>query len=255
MTITLSIVSHGQGAMIRHLFADLRRLDLRDVEIILTVNIPEDTDWIDDDADLPVRIIRNPTPLGFGANHNQAFTHSTSDVFVVVNPDIRLHNAGFLALAGTLAAPAVGACAPLVIDADGHVQDSARRFPTLGRLLRRAMASRSAPDYPTDAERDVDWVAGMFILFRRDVYQQVGGFDEGYFMYLEDADICRRIHAAGYRVLWSPGVSVIHDAQRASRRDLRHMRWHLASMLRFLFLPAARTGSMQQAMGPLADAD
>lgn len=248
MIITLSVVSHGQGAMIHHLFTDLRRLGLRDIEIILTLNIPEDTDWIDDGEDLPVRIIRNPTPLGFGANHNQAFAHSTGQVFVVVNPDIRLRDAGFLTLVSKLVAPAVGACAPLVIDADGHVQDSARRFPTLGRLLLRKMVSRSEPDYPTGAERDVDWVAGMFILFRRDVYQHVGGFDEGYFMYLEDADICRRMHAAGYEVLWSPGVSVIHDAQRASRRDLRHMRWHLASMLRFLVLPAARTGSVRQAM-------
>ncbi|MGH8765371.1 MAG: glycosyltransferase, partial [Burkholderiales bacterium] len=80
----------------------------------------------------------------------------------------------------------------------------------------------------------VDWVAGMFMLFRSDAFRAAGGFDESYFMYYEDVDICRRIGAAGRSVTYNPAAEVIHAAQRASRRKPRLALYHLASALRFL---------------------
>ena len=75
----------------------------------------------------------------------------------------------------------------------------------------------------------------MFVVFRREAYQEVGGFDDRrFFMYLEDADICRRLAREGWKVLVNPNVQVIHMAQRASRRNLKHMRWHITSAFRFL---------------------
>ena len=75
----------------------------------------------------------------------------------------------------------------------------------------------------------------MFLLFDAAAYRSVGGFDERYFMYLEDADICRRLWSKGRRVLAAPSVSVVHDAQRASSYNLKHMYWHGISMVKFLF--------------------
>jgi GT2 family glycosyltransferase len=105
------------------------------------------------------------------------------------------------------------------------------------RVLRRIFGQRLRPDYSLDGDVPfaVDWAAGMFLLFDSAAYRSVGGFDERYFMYLEDADICHRLWAKGRRVIAAPSVSVVHDAQRASRRSLKHMRWHGASMARFLF--------------------
>jgi GT2 family glycosyltransferase len=80
----------------------------------------------------------------------------------------------------------------------------------------------------------VDWVAGMFIVFRSDAFRSVGGFDERYFLYYEDVDICRRLGAAGASVIYEPGAEVIHDARRASRRELRRAVHHLSSAVRFL---------------------
>jgi hypothetical protein len=74
----------------------------------------------------------------------------------------------------------------------------------------------------------------MFMLFRSDAYREVGGFDERFFLYYEDVDICRRLLARGYRCVFQPEASVIHDARRASRRDLRLMSIHAASAARYL---------------------
>jgi hypothetical protein len=79
----------------------------------------------------------------------------------------------------------------------------------------------------------VDWIAGMFMLFPAAVFAKLGGFDEAYFLYYEDVDLCSRLRAQGREVLVSSGVSVIHDARRASHRNPKYLRWHLSSMLRF----------------------
>lgn len=126
--------------------------------------------------------------------------------------------------------------APVVLSDDGHIEDSARRFPTLRRFSMRVLLRQRNPDYKVAAEPyPVDWVAGMFVVFRRDAYQQVAGFDDRrFYMYLEDADICHRLHKKGWQTMVNPNAQVIHMAQRASRRNLQHLRWHIVSALRFL---------------------
>ena len=74
----------------------------------------------------------------------------------------------------------------------------------------------------------------MFMLFRAEAFFRVGGFDEDFFLYYEDVDICTRLWKDGSRVLACPGAQVIHEARRASRRNVRYMRWHAASLLRYL---------------------
>ncbi len=238
--ITLSIVSHGQSALVADLLDDvLAHADVR-LEIVLTINIAEDERPLQPYIDaLPVRVVRNAAPKGFGANHNAAFTLSTARHFAVVNPDIRARPLILGPLVETLGLPRVGTCGPLVLSVDGRIEDSARRFPTVprlaGRLFARLASRRPGPDYAWKATAvDVDWIAGMFMLFRREAYEAVGGFDERYFMYLEDTDICRRLWQAGWSVKLDPRASVVHDARRASRRSLTHLQWHLTSALRFL---------------------
>ena len=81
---------------------------------------------------------------------------------------------------------------------------------------------------------EVDWIAGMFMAFHEDAFRAVRGFDERFFLYYEDVDICRRLRRAGYVVVYDPRSSVIHDARRASRRNVRLMAIHAASALRYL---------------------
>lgn len=234
--LSISIVSHGQGDLIRHLLDDCRTFSGSSFEILLTVNIPEDKAFLSDFDDLPITLIENQQPKGFGDNHNAAFKCSRGDVLVVVNPDIRAPKLDLTHLNALTERIKVGACAPRVLNTMGTLEDSARRFPTISRLLARVLLRRRKSDYDLSGSGlvSVDWVAGMFVAFPRTAYEAVGGFDTRYFMYMEDADICRRLQLLGYEVLVDCSTSVVHNARRASRRSLRHLSWHLRSATRFI---------------------
>jgi GT2 family glycosyltransferase len=126
--------------------------------------------------------------------------------------------------------------APLVLSPIGMVEDSVRKFPSLGMLLLKLLGL-SKNDYKITLGMpnfEPDWLAGMFMVFRSKTYIKLNGFDESYFLYYEDVDICRRAYKLGLKIVCCPQVSVVHHAQRASRHNFRHMRWHLGSMLRYL---------------------
>ena len=236
--ITLSVVSHRQNALVNELLEDVRRVCADRVVLMHTENVRDTVPLATARPGCPVEVLVNDQRKGFGANHNAAFRRSRTPYFCVCNPDVRLRSDPFPALLAAFADLSVGVVGPLVRSPDGRIEDSARRFPTPWTLLKKAVADRREPDYPTGAGvREVDWIAGMFMLFRSDAFRAVSGFDEAYFLYYEDADICRRLRRAGRSVLYVPGSEIVHDARRASRRDLAHARHHLASALRF-FLSA-----------------
>ena len=231
--VVVSVVSHGQNRLVNQLLGDLARLRPADIGIVVTQNI-RDSEALQAHG-LSIDVVVNPAPKGFGANHNAAFERCAAPRFCVVNPDIRLTEDPFAALLATLDGERVAVAGPRVCNPDGGIEDSARRFPTVGRLLRKLLPGSPRPDYPVDqGPLEVDWVAGMFMGFRSDAFRAVNGFDERYFLYYEDVDICRRLKTAGYKTVYEPGVSVTHDARRASRRNLRLMRIHAASALRYL---------------------
>jgi N-acetylglucosaminyl-diphospho-decaprenol L-rhamnosyltransferase len=232
--ITFSIISHDQGELVQRLLADIRMLALADFEIILTLNVPENEACLSEFSDLPMRVVKNTAPKGFGANHNAAFALAQGQYFAIVNPDVRLPLRDPDALMAAFADSHVGACAPVVLSPQGGEEDSARRFPTPLLLARRVLGFRRELDYRWHSTPVVvDWVAGMFVVFRREAFAAVNGFDERFFMYMEDADICRRLQHAGWLVLLTPGWSVVHDARRASHRSIQHLRWHLLSAFRY----------------------
>lgn len=229
--ITLSIVSHLQGAMVRALLRDIAALGRRDLHVVVTLNLPEDAP----EANLPVEFIRNEMRKGFGANHNQAFRRSTSEYFCVLNPDVRIAQDPFPALLRELEAPGTGIVAPRVLSPAGEVENSARRFPTVTSLAAKALGAAPKLDYPDTKEPfSPDWVAGMFMLARRSVFEQARGFDERYFLYYEDVDLCRRVRALGHDIRLAPDARVVHAAQRTSHRNPRYLAWHLRSILRYL---------------------
>lgn len=233
--VTVSVVSHGQISLVNQLLEDLGRYCPPTLRVILTQNIPEPAPSLPPKWAHRFEIIRNEKRKGFGANHNAAFRRCETPYFCVANPDIRLTADPFPDLAAALEGHAVAASGPLVRDLQANVEDSARRFPTVATLVKKLFVQPAGPDYPTDRGcLEVDWIAGMFMLFRADAFRKVSGFDDRFFLYYEDVDICARLRAAGYEIVYEPGVEVIHDARRASRRDLRRMMNHATSALRYL---------------------
>jgi GT2 family glycosyltransferase len=231
--ITLSVVSHAQNWLVNALLTDLAQLREHELAIVVTQNAP-DRDALT--APPGAEIIVNERPKGFGANHNAAFQRCRTPFFCVANPDVRLNMDPFPALLSALEAQAkAGVAGPQVCDPDGHTEDSARRFPTVLRLLRKLLLGARGPDYPAEGgPAAVDWVAGMFMLFRTEAFRAAGGFDERFFLYYEDVDICRRLGLLGFGALYVPEATVIHDARRESRRNPRRMAIHAASALRYL---------------------
>lgn len=240
-SLVISIVSHGQGQLVRYLLKDLSSLrftGLFEVTIVLTLNIPENEDFLLEYAH-EIKLIRNLRPLGFGANHNQAFAVFPSDYFLVLNPDIRIS----VNFADHILACDVsnwGGMGPIIRSPAGGIDDSARKYPTIFRIASRVILNRRELDYdleigsPSVPCVKVDWLAGMFLLFKSEVFKRVSGFDTRYFMYLEDADICRKINSNGYPIVLNKDFSVVHDARRRSLRNLVHFKWHARSMFRFI---------------------
>ena len=116
------------------------------------------------------------------------------------------------------------------------MEDSARHFPSLIDLVLKALHRYDGRlQYVLgDPPLPAPWVAGMFMLLRSKDYAALAGFDEGFFLYYEDVDLCARVWNCGRSVMLCPSVHVVHDARRASRRNLRHMLWHATSMARYL---------------------
>lgn len=236
--IAVSIVSHGHGAMVGALLNQVLACpEVR--QVIVTYNVPEE---LPPCSDRRVEIIRNPSPQGFGANHNAAFQRCREPFWCVLNPDIELPQNPFPALLGAFADDSIGLVAPLVTHPTGGLEDSIRRFPTLTTLVLKQMGFDNSrySVRPNDLEFSPEWVAGMFMLFRTATFTTLNGFDEDYYLYYEDVDICWRAWRTGQKVVVCPSVFVIHDARRASRVNWQHRRWHLASMLRFLMRSFAR---------------
>lgn len=232
---TISIVSHGQMELVLPLLQDLDTVHhTTPLHVVLTLNVPEDLPCVPEDFAFSLQIMRNSQPLGFGANHNRAFSQAQGGIFCVLNPDIRITQNPFPDLLKACADPHTGLAAPAIYSPSGQLEDSARKFPTPWRIAHRVLTRRRTRDYaaPTTVLHP-DWVAGMFLLLRTTVYRQLGGFDERYFLYYEDVDLCARARLAGLEIVQLALPGVIHNAQRASHRNPKYLRWHVGSMLRF----------------------
>lgn len=232
--ISISIVSHQQGALVAALLPDIAAHCTMPLEIILTLNKPETLPFDVASFPFPVKVVNNTTVKGFGANHNAAFGLAGAAHFCVLNPDIRIGHDPWSPLIALLADTSIGVAGPLIVNPAGGVEDSARRFPTPAGIIKKACFGSAGPDYDMgEALLCPDWIAGMFMVFRAETFRAAGGFDEGYFLYYEDVDLCWRLQRSGLRAALLPTVRATHEARRSSHRKLRYLLWHGKSMLRF----------------------
>ena len=233
--ISVSIVSHGQIHLIENLLHDIaQHCQALSVEIILTLNLKEEIPFSLQTFPFPINIIRNPMPQGFGANQNQAFRRATGQFFCVLNPDIRFNDDPFPALLDCLQDAAVGVVSPLVLNELGVLEDCARRFPTPLKILCKAFGRCKGSDYVvTDKPIFPDWVGGMFMVFPCEIFKCLNGFDERFFLYYEDVDLCARLRLQGHEVVMCTNAKVVHHAHRSSHQNYEYMTWHITSMMRF----------------------
>jgi GT2 family glycosyltransferase len=188
-----------------------------------------DNDSADGSADMvrddfpAVRLVRNQANVGFGAANNQAMQIARGRWFLLLNSDTRLEDDSVARLfADVREEPGIGVAHCRLTYPGGRTQHTAYRFPTLRLAILEDLAfykflgPRRAGEvllngyWDHDRERDVDWVAGAFMLLPREVFEQTGGFDEGIFMYGEDMEWCRRIRDLGWRIRFYPRATIVH---------------------------------------------
>lgn len=195
-----------------------------------------------------VRVIANGVNVGFTRANNQGLEVARGRAVLFLNPDAELIGDALRTMVRYLEDhPDVGAVGPQLRYGDGRLQSSRRRFPTLATaflestLLQQwwpdnAIARRYyMADRPDDQEQDVDWVMGACFLARRQTIDQVGDFDERFFMYSEELDWCRRARAAGWRVVYLPTAQVIHHEGKSSEQVVaaRHIHFNTSKVLYF----------------------
>jgi GT2 family glycosyltransferase len=199
-------------------------------------------------ARFPVTVIPQRNG-GYGAGLNRGLRHlsSGSDIVMVCNPDIELLDGDELAEAAGYIREwsRVGCVIPGMVRPDGTPIHSARKFFTsntmIGCRIESMLAARgtwfSDHYYPIgngDRPAGVDWGSGSAMLFRRDLFPNVIKFDERFFLYFEDVDICAQMWNSGYSVVQWPRVILSHVEQRRSRHSIKHLSWLLAGALRFI---------------------
>jgi GT2 family glycosyltransferase len=181
-----------------------------------------------------VRLVAVPDNPGFAAGVNRGVAETAGRYVLLLNPDCVVHGDVIRPLAAWLESePRLGACGAVVRERDGTLQASARRFPTVttGFAGRTSWLTRAWPQNPwsrsglrrtvPDTPVAVDWVSGACMMIRRSAFDAVGGMDEQFFLYWEDADFCLRLRQAGWRTDYNPSASVTHLTGESSKRARR----------------------------------
>ncbi len=178
-----------------------------------------------------IRLIESPINVGFGAAVNLAARVCSQQLLLFANSDSRIDSNVIAKMAGFLEAhPACAACSPRLVDTSGAVHSSLRRFPTHKNLRSsRGAFFRSAGDYTIEADQSrkpVEAMAATFIMIRKDDFNALGGFDERFFMYVEDTDLCLRLSQASRQCWYLGDLDVVHVWGASSRQHRFRMKWH-----------------------------
>ncbi|GGX60245.1 glycosyltransferase [Saccharospirillum salsuginis] len=245
MALYVSIVSHEHTDDILDGLQP-HRLRAAGIQVVIKDNRP-DTRLKAYCAHHNIQYLTNGDDQGFGHNHNDNYTYCRSqlglkpdDWFIVLNPDVRVAPETLLDMVATMRSRQIRLAAPnLFKDTDHRIYEgSIRVFPYPWDFItsfllksRRTTVDRKAITEPTS----VDWASGAFLAFRADLFERLGGFDERYFLYCEDIDICwRALHLEGEATYYLPDIKATHDGRRDSRKAANlYLLWHVTSAVRF----------------------
>jgi N-acetylglucosaminyl-diphospho-decaprenol L-rhamnosyltransferase len=240
--ISAVVVSHGHAAELEH---SLPALAPQVDELLVIVNVPGSVGRLPEGT----LLLENDVPLSFAANANKGFANTSGDYVVIANPDaVPDPNAVAILHRFLEAHPRAGVAGPRMVYPDGSWQASRRSFPTIGATIVRRTPLRylfpplkwQRRHYLLDERPaepvETDTMLGAFLLLRRAMLDELGGFDPGYRMYCEDIDLNYRAAKAGWERWYVPEAVVHHEYAAVIDHTFwsRHTIWHARAMLRFL---------------------
>jgi N-acetylglucosaminyl-diphospho-decaprenol L-rhamnosyltransferase len=243
------VVNHEAGDALLECVASLRGEGVGEVIVVDNASSDGSAEALVS-VDGKVRLVQTGANLGYGAGANRGIDVSAREFLLVSNSDVSVHGGALSALVAALDAdPTLAIAGPRILEPDGTRYPSARRFPSLLDAAGHAVLGDLVPTnrftrryrlgyLDVEDVTDVDWVSGACFLARRRTLDELRGFDESYFMYAEDTDLCWRARRAGWRVVFVPGAAVTHlQGVSTARRPYRMLVAHHRSVFRF----AART--------------
>lgn len=243
--MVVSIVSHGHAELIIQL-KTLENISKKH-KVIITDNIGEESLKVYCRTH-GIFYIRNDNKKGFGANNNQNYMFakenklfSEFDYFLILNPDVMIDNENLDSAINYAIKNMIPISTINLIKPSGIYDANIRKYPRFIDFIKSYITSNN----PTvinkaliNESKYVDWASGSFLLIRDDIYDQVSGFDENYFMYCEDLDICKRIYRqTSKHVFFMNNIKAVHHAAHNNRKLFsRHFFWHLKSVIRYCFI-------------------
>ena len=218
----ISVVSHGNEALIQQNFnRELLANSSVDIQVSVMDNVG--SDFLRSYCqDMGFKYFCDHVTRGYGANHNLNFQKlelNDNDFFLVVNPDVDLTQINWVQLLSNIQ-DETGITGVQVYESKDLKKYSshARLFPALFDPVISLIFHKKLFELDFHVSRTVDWIGGAFMLFRAKSFHLVKGFDESFFMYYEDVDICRRIKKIGYKITYNPDYYIIHTAKREGRK-------------------------------------
>lgn len=240
----ISVVSHGHGKLIVQL--DTLSSLVNEHSVILTDNVGE-RELEEYCLEHGVHYIQNKNRKGFGDNNNQNFDYAEKklnmaedDFFLVLNPDVNISSDSILDAEKEMRAWNAEIATINLYKTDTDLDANVRRFPKIRDFFESYLykKNRTIINKNTLATSYVDWASGSFLLFKSRLYKELSGFDNKYFMYCEDLDICRRaLSVSKQKVLYISSVRALHIAAHNNRKLFsKHFVWHVKSVFRYCFL-------------------
>ncbi len=243
---SVGIVTYNSQKEIRNVLNSLERLSNRDeIEIYVIDNHSNDGTVKIVEQNYPdVKLIKNNRNLGFGRANNKAIMKTNTKYYVLVNPDITVTRNTFVQIHRFMEEhPDIVQMSPKVLNEDGTEQFLPKKYPKFkyliagklenkSRYFRKLRSEYTFKDRKIEDVTNVDFCTGCFSVLRTEPLKKCNGFDERFFLYLEDADLTRKMQKFG-RTVYNPGIAVYHKWKRASGKSVRYFFIHLQSMTKY----------------------
>jgi N-acetylglucosaminyl-diphospho-decaprenol L-rhamnosyltransferase len=232
--VAVVVVSYNSASWLRRCVEPLVGAGALQVVVVDNASRDDSTSAV---ADLPVEVIALPENRGFASGCNIGFRSTQAPYVLFLNPDAQIDPEAIHRMVEVMERTGAGAVGPRIVDESGELEWSLRRFPTLRSIYGQALfAHRLFPNAgwvdelvrdpeAYEQEAPCDWASGACLLVRRDVLDRIDGFDEGFFLYREDVDLCRRITDLGRPIVFTPAATCTHAGGRSAPR------WKLLKIL------------------------
>ncbi len=240
------IVNYNAGADLTTCVAGLREQGVNDIAV--SDNGSQDNSLAmlaEKFPDVPVHHLPNP---GYGSGMNYAARTQDNEMIFVMNPDAEVRSGAIKMLLERMDSdPKIAVIGPRIENEDGSLYPSARRFPSFKDGIGHAMFGMFRPDNPWSSRykmldwghnsyRDVDWVSGAAMFCRREAFDGVNGFDDDYWLYMEDVDLCWRMRRSGWKIVYDPEAVIVHvggTSTSKSATPFKFVKAHHRSLIRY----------------------